>query len=355
MKKTAPRLKDVAAVAGVSVMTVSLALRNHTSLPLTTRTRIQKIATKVGYRPDPNIMQLMERVRGKKPTHAGTVLAYLTAHDARQGWKTFPTQRDYHLGAAKRAHELGYQLEEFWLREPNMTEGRLSRILRNRGIEGVVVAPLQSPGELFTQFEWEHFSVVELGYSLRAPILHRCCNQQFQSMMLLLSRVVTAGYRRIGLALAPGQDERVNHHWRAAYLATLSLLPRKTTRNLPMLLGEESGWSRQVFSDWLTTAAPDLVVTVGTDVQSWLKELKVGVPQEVALANADINETMPNVTGINQNALLVGAASIDLLLTLMRTGERGLPTTPRTLMVDGVYVQGATTRVVNAAEVAEAR
>ncbi len=342
--KSAPRLKDVAAAAGVSVMTVSLALRNHTSLPLTTRTRVQKVAAKLGYRPDPNISQLMERVRSKKPSLTGTVLAYLTAHEQRHGWKVFPTQRDYRDGAMKRAQELGYQLEEFWLREPNMTEGRLSRILRNRGIEGVIVAPLQSPGELFTRFEWEHFSVVELGYSLRNPILHRCCNQQFQSMMLLLARLIDAGYRRIGLAMGPGQDERANHHWRAAYLATQSLLPKKTTRNLPILFGEDLGWSVDVFAEWFRTTAPDAIVTVGTDVQSWLAELKMKTPEDVALANVDINETMPGVTGINQNALLVGASSVDLLLSLMRTGERGLPTTPRTLMVDGVFVPGRTTR-----------
>ncbi len=346
--KSAPRLKDVAAAAGVSVMAVSLALRNHTSLPLSTRTRIQNIAAEIGYRPDPNISLLMERVRGKKPSRAGTVLAYLTAYERRRGWKASPTQRDYHAGAARRAHELGYQLEEFWLREPSMTEGRLSRILRNRGIEGAIIAPLETPGELFVGFEWQHFSVVELGYSLRRPVLHRCCNQQFQSMMLLLERMVHAGYRRLGLALGPGQDERANHHWRAAYFTTLSFLPKKFVRNLPVLFGEEHGWSRQVFSEWLQRAKPDVVVTVGTDAQDWLKELKVRVPEEVALANVDINELMPGVTGINQNALLVGASSVDLLLSLIRTGERGLPTTPRTLMVDGGFVQGRSTIKPNA-------
>jgi Transcriptional regulators len=342
--KSAPRLKDVAAAAGVSVMTVSLALRNHTSLPEATRTRVQKIAAKIGYRPDPNISQLMERVRAKKPSRTGTVLAYLTAHEQRFSWKNSPTQRDYHDGAARRAHDLGYQLEDFWLREPNMTDARLSRILRNRGIEGVIVAPLQHPGELFADFEWEHFSVVELGYSQRNLHHHRCCNQQFQSMMLLLDRLLQAGYQRIGLAMGPGEDERANHHWRAAYLTTLSLLPPKQTSNLPMLLAEDTTWTRDNFASWLRNTKPDVVVTVGTDVQTWLKELKLRTPQDIALANVDLNETMPHVTGINQNALRVGAASVDLLLSLMRTGERGLPATPRTLMVDGVFVQGRTTK-----------
>lgn len=339
-----PSLKVVAAEAGVSAMAVSLALRNHTSIPLRTRNRIRKIAARLGYRPDPNISQLMERVRAAKPSSLGTVIAYLTAHEHRFAWKKIPTQRDYHEGAARRAGELGYTLEEFWLREPGMTEQRLSRILRNRGIDGALVAPLQLPGKLFQRFHWRHFSVVELGYSLRDPVLHRCCNQQFQSMMLLLRRLLDLGYRRIGLAMGPGQDERANHHWRAAYLATQSLLPEVNLQAVPMLFGDVSHWNRDSLARWIGETRPDVVVTVGTDVQQWLAGLGLHTPGDIGLANVDINETMPGVTGINQNALQVGAAAVDLLLSLVRTGERGLPSVPRTLMVDGDFFAGDTTR-----------
>lgn len=349
---SAVRLKDVAAAARVSTQTVSLALRNHTSIPSKTRTRIQKLARELGYRPDPNISRLMERVRGKKPSSTGTVLAYITAHSERFAWKREPTQRNYHDGAFHRAHELGYQLEEFWLRAPDMTEDRLSRILRNRGIEGAIIAPLQDPGHLFQKFQWQHFSVVELGYSLLSPVLHRCCNQQFQSMTLLLRRLREAGYRRMGLAMAPGQDERVNHHWRAAYLTCQSLMglasdngqPAPGTNAVPMFFGNNDTWTKPTFAAWVTEYKPEVLVTVGTDVQRWLAELGLKTPADIGLANVDINELMPGVTGINQNALQIGAASVDLLLSQMRTGERGRPTIPRTLMVDGDFVQGETIR-----------
>lgn len=286
----------------------------------------------------------MERVRGKKPVVTGTVLAYLTAHRTKDGWRKIPTQRDYHDGAAARADELGYRLEEFWLGEQGMSEARLSGILRSRGIEGVIIAPLESPGALYRKFHWKHFSVVELGYSLRGIVLHRCCNQQFQSMMLLLERLRAAGYLRMGLAMGPGQDERVNHHWRAAYLAMQSLIPDVSVTSLPFFFGEEDTWTRSQFGDWLISAKPEVVVTVGSDVREWIVELGLRVPEDVALANVDLSETMADVTGINQNALQVGAASVDLLLSQMRTGERGLPDVPRTLMVDGAFVQGKTTR-----------
>ncbi|HEY9250976.1 MAG TPA: LacI family DNA-binding transcriptional regulator [Rariglobus sp.] len=347
-KKSSAKLRDVAKAAGVSIMTVSLALRNHPKLPVGTRNRIQGIAAKLGYRPDPNIGRLMERVRSGKASAAGTVLAYLTTCEAHFDWRNKPTQRDYHDGAAQRARELGYQLEEFWLRAPRMTEQRLVNILRNRGIDGVIVAPLPSPDYLFRNFSWEYFSAVELGYSQLGIVLHRCCNQQVASMTLLLRRLHAAGYRRIGLAVGPGEDERVNNHWRAAYLSNQSIFG--DLRETPIYFGDKTDWSRAGLQRWLRRVGPDAVVTVGVDVQRWLAELGLDTPGDIALANVDLNETMPDITGINQNALQVGAAAVDLLLSQMRTNERGVPAVPRTLMVDGHFVQGATSRPESAPE-----
>ena len=55
MNKPRVLMKDVAKEAGVHQTTVSLALRNHPSLPKSTRDRIQELAHSMGYRPDPAI------------------------------------------------------------------------------------------------------------------------------------------------------------------------------------------------------------------------------------------------------------------------------------------------------------
>ena len=47
------RLKDIAEKAGVSVMTVSKALRNKPDIAKATRTRIRAIADQAGYLPPP--------------------------------------------------------------------------------------------------------------------------------------------------------------------------------------------------------------------------------------------------------------------------------------------------------------
>src|SRR3954469_21892860 len=46
-------IKDVAKIAGVHFTTVSLALRNHPSIPPSTRERVQQAALRIGYSPDP--------------------------------------------------------------------------------------------------------------------------------------------------------------------------------------------------------------------------------------------------------------------------------------------------------------
>ena len=46
------RLKDIAARAGVSVMTVSKALRDEPDISAATKTRLKQMALEMGYTPD---------------------------------------------------------------------------------------------------------------------------------------------------------------------------------------------------------------------------------------------------------------------------------------------------------------
>ena len=52
MSKTSPTVRQLAELAGVSRTTISLALRNHPSISLKTRERIQQLADEHGYTSD---------------------------------------------------------------------------------------------------------------------------------------------------------------------------------------------------------------------------------------------------------------------------------------------------------------
>ncbi|RRJ97121.1 LacI family transcriptional regulator, partial [Opitutaceae bacterium TAV4] len=336
-------IRELAVLAGMSRTTVSLALRNKPSLPKTTRERIQALARRHGYQPDPAVGKLMEKIRERKRNRQPDVIAYLTAYPKREIWREHPTLLDYFTGASARARECGYQLEEFWLAEPGMSERRMSEILRNRGIDGVIAAPMPSPDGTLTEFRWDYFSAVSLGYSLANPTLCRACNHQFHAMQLLMRELQKLGYRDIGLAMREDHDTRVNHNWQGGYFVGRNLIPGH--RDIPLLLTPQ--WSRDDFARWLDAYQPEAVVTTGSEVREWLRDLGIRTPCELGFAHGNLGPAMRSekITGIDQHSAQVGASAVDLLLSLMRTSERGAPVIPRLHMVEGSFVPGRTTKL----------
>ena len=137
-------IKDVAAKAGVAVSTVSYALRKHPSIPPATCQRIQDVATMLGYQPDPQISALMAHIgRGRAIQSSGRIALIWM-----QGRRTLTRTDDFFVqmreGAEARARLRGYQLEEFWPAEDRLTGGRLSTILRARGISSVIFSPARA-------------------------------------------------------------------------------------------------------------------------------------------------------------------------------------------------------------------
>ena len=97
------RLQEIAEKAGVSRATVSLALRNQTSIPARTRTRIRQLAEQLGYRPNPLISALMSyhrAARPVKPTHL--TLAFVVKFSHRDPWESYLSP-DLITGAAASA------------------------------------------------------------------------------------------------------------------------------------------------------------------------------------------------------------------------------------------------------------
>src|SRR5262249_38940411 len=82
--------REVARRARVSQATVSLALRNHPSLPKKTRERVRALASSLGYRPDPALVALSRyRQKLRTPTFHGSI-AFLVSDVAHVHWKSEP-------------------------------------------------------------------------------------------------------------------------------------------------------------------------------------------------------------------------------------------------------------------------
>lgn len=335
-------LRMIAEKTGLSRMAVSLALRDHPSIPPATRKRVQAAARRLGHRADPVIADLMARLRATR-THSEETLAIVTNQRDGRSWEDFPTHRAYYEGAKARAEQLGYKVEEFRLHEDGMTEKRLSQILWTRGIEGVLIFPLLgNPGFFDMRLEWKRFSSAAIAFSLRSPLLHRSCVHHTQAVLEACRHLRKLGYRRPGLAIEAQQDERTGHHWRAGFLCAQDLVP--VPDPVPPLITPK--WTFETFAEWFDRHRPDVVLGIDRPLVDWIERCGARVPKDVGYANLDRTAEMGPISGIDQNSRQIGAAAIDLIIAGIRQHERGLPANPKTVMIEGTWCAGNTTRAI---------
>ncbi len=333
-------MSDLAAAAGVSKMTVSLALRGHQKISPATRKRIQDLAAKMGYRPNPLVQTLMANLRSTRPARYHSTIAWVTAFPTRDGWCRHWVHKIYHQGAAARASALGYKLEVFWALAPRMTGSALSRMLRARGIRGLVVPPVGNPG-IRLDLEWDHFSCATIGYSFMEPRLHRAAANLHDAMSRALAECQRRGFRRIGFITPADTDKRVNHSWLATYLAWQEFIPKKD--RLPIVHTNEP--LQNVLPGWLKKHRPEVIISPNSEFLVWLPNLGKRIPEDIGLITLSLpgNETAGTpISGISQNDFTIGEAAIDLVVSQLQHNETGVPKYPRVVLTDGFWSEGKT-------------
>jgi LacI family transcriptional regulator len=337
--RTALTMSELAKVAGVSKMTVSLALRGHEKISAPTRERIRALADKMGYRPNPLVQTLMANLRSTRPTNYHSTIAWITAFPTRDGWSRHWVHKQYHQGAVARAAALGYKIETFWALAPRMNGAALTRMLLTRGIRGLIISPVADPGTRL-DIDWSHFSCATIGYSFTEPRLHRAAANLREGMTRALSECQSRGFKRIGFALPASTDARVNHSWLAGYLAWQQFIPKKD--RLPVLL--EDGPLENQLPGWLNAHNPDVIISPNSEFLRWLPALGKRVPEDISLITLsypdDKDGTIATLSGINQNNFSIGEASVDLVVSQLQHNDTGLPGHPRVMLIDGFWNEG---------------
>ncbi len=336
-------MQQIADAAGVSRMAVSLALRNSPKISAPTASRIRQLADELGYRPNPMVSALMTQLRQARDIKKPSVLAYVTAFPTEAGWHRPGVAVAFYEGAQRRAEELGYTLEEWWLRRPGMTERRFCDILTTRDIHGMIVAPLPAGSDAL-QLDWPHFAAATISYSLTAPELNRASNDHFMSINLAIQELTALGYRRIGLAIPDETDPRIAQHWTAAMLGYQEKIP--LTERVPTLA--RMAPPVRAFTNWYQEYQPHAVLSLGGECLRIFADLGLRVPQDVGFASLALAADDRDVAGVNQHSELVGAAAVDLVDSQLRRNERGVPTHSKTVLISGEWVGGATVRDLRA-------
>jgi DNA-binding LacI/PurR family transcriptional regulator len=351
LMSNAVTLKDLARAAGVSVMTVSRALRNQSHVAPETQRRIQDLARAMAYRPNPLVSALMTYRRRGRSGREVMVVGFVTSFSTRDGWREVGINRDFYDGVQEGAQRHGYRVDPFWLREQGMSARRLSQILYNRNVRGLIIAPLPV-GLGHLRLDWDRFSAVALGYSLAWPDLHRAANHQFRSMRLAMRRLRKRGHHRIGLALRASINERVSHHWVGGYLSEQYHDPG--AEELAPLIPPDREWNQSTFERWYLRYRPSVVLSQHEEILEWLGAMGVEVPEEVGFVHLNCPDQSRTYAGIYQNAIQVGSSAVDFLVGMVQRNELGVPALAHSLLIDGTWQEGATLHpVVNPNQLAK--
>jgi LacI family transcriptional regulator len=323
---------DIARELGLHPSTVSKALKGDPAIAAATVARVRQAAGARGFRPDP-MLTALARYRARRPTTRQATIGWIHNYPGGTDMSLYAGFADYFDGAAARCGELGYKLEPFWVDGKRLTDRSLPRILRARGIRGIIFAPQVATG-VKLNFPVEDFCSVTIGYSLHEPKLDVITNDHFSTMTEIVERLRQQGYRRVGCYLWHQDNERMGRRARSAFLAYSNELAVcvRTYRHF-----RESDLSR-----WIRRNGLDAVIGRGAEQADALMRFNQRHPARIAFAGYAIEASETRFQGMCHNNHLIGARAAEWIAGKLEHGQSGLPAVPQRLLVAGSWVAAAT-------------
>jgi LacI family transcriptional regulator len=336
-EKTQVSLRDLARISGVDISTVSRALKNHPRVAKATCQRVQNLARELGYQINPIVASLAAQLRMGKDKHFEGTLGYITSFHSRAVedkyyYPHFQASADY-------AKKVGYKVESFWAKEPGISGKRLTQILLSRGIRGLLLAPLYYPhGHL--SLDWSQFAVVTLGYKMLKPRLHFACGHHAEGITLALRKLHKAGYRRVGLAIAPNANLNSDNMYYSRFFQYQHEM--QPLHKVPVYCENkvDRAYNESTFRGWFLKQRPDAIICVGNEVFQWLEKMKVKVPGEVSVVSLDVIDTTGFQAGIFEHKDLTCAAAIDLLTQELQYNRIGVPAVAKGILIQPTWQDG---------------
>lgn len=331
-------LKAVAEACGVSLMTVSLAMRHEPRIPEETRRRVERMAKKMGYRQSPELAELMERVRGFKQRRYHPTVAVLRQipHTKLDRYSQVLIE-----GARDRLDVHGYRLEAFDLTEEILRHNRLAGILETRAIRGALIPPLPDYATI-VDMDFSRLAVVAMTLSMHNPPVHRVAPSGLRNTRFGLEELWRRGARRIAMLIQKAADIRTEGAFHSAYLKFQAdhLAPSDW---LPVLgLDLDRGIDDLDVKAFMVKHRPDAILA-----EPWLVDalVRLGwrVPEDVAVAVwRDPKDKGTRLAGLDQNPMGIGAAAADLVVAHLKSNDFGLPPNPVLVHIRANWVDGDT-------------
>jgi LacI family transcriptional regulator len=126
-----------------------------------------------------------------------------------------------------------------------------------------------------------------------------------------------------------------------AYLAKQYHFPR--SHQIPVFVGSPKTTPLKSFKSWYDKWRPDALLCLLGEEWEWIMHLGLSPQKEIGLAclNRPVGSSY---SGVEENNVLVGELACSLVINHLRDNERGLPTYPHDLLVEGTWREGETLR-----------
>lgn len=334
-------LADIAAKAEVHVTTVSLALRDHPSIPPATRARIRAVAREFGYQRDP-LLDALNFHRAQRNPHARRASTAFVVHAATTRLFSGNHYQPLVFAGAKAAAEAhGHSLEIFVVGQGHLAPARLNTILNARGITGVLLSTFEIDiGQL--DLDWSQFCAVKIECLHLAPHLDAVSNDQMQVARLAMRRLRALGYRRIGLTTAREDQTRLGESFGMGVLVEQAALPENEC--VPPLIFSlaEVPMLHRLIPEWMRANQVDVIISNWNELFDVFATAHIKLPDDVAFASLDVPPSMPHIAGVVQNHRLVGQRAMEQLAIMTDAYQRGVPEAQSVTYIPGYWQDGVT-------------
>lgn len=333
-------LKDVAQTAKLSVAAVSMALRNHPSLPPATIKRVKEIAEKMGYRPDPVLSALAAHRARLKDQRNVAVIAFIDDWSTPEAWLDSPGARILFEKASAQADLLGYDLQRFWAPKHGGMGPRLASVLQTRGIRYVILAPAEKMSQA-NRVDWSAFTVVSLEPPALDARLPHAGLDHHSNVMRCWHELARKGFRRVGFVSPRHHNEfsRVQglaaHAYQQAHHApAIDRIPDLELNHVGEL---------DLIQKWIKAHRPEAIIG-GLPLHHCLTtDLDFSVPHDFSYLSLDVAaEQQPGVSGIDARMGVLGETVVDTLNHLQQRGLSGQALSPVGTQVTGIWQAGDT-------------
>ncbi len=302
-------LKDLANRLGVSIATVSRALRNSHEVGEDITRKVQELAKQLNYRPNP----FAQSLRKEAPKVIGVIVPNLVTHyyaSVLDGIEDFAMQH-------------GYSVISTNSRENYMREVQAVNNFLDMHVEGIIACLSQETTD-YSHFEELH----EMGVPL--VFFARCClEEKFSQVVangdeaaqLATEHLIKTGSRRIAFIGGPNHLDMVRRR-KHGYLQALKENKIPIDRELVICDKIDFTVGREATIDLLRNKKPDAILAFN-DILTYaafdaIKTLGLRIPQDVAIIgftdDNSVNFVTPKLSAIMDQSYEQGMKACELLM-----------------------------------------